>query len=171
MHCLQATYYTSPESWGHCLSICDDNDNDKDTHKDEYKDRDEENDKYKVIKRPITFYIFEKLLFKGFAVKILAIWIFLFFLILPRWSPAPDDPLPPMIPCASASLAHHPCIIKASSLLHQWIIKTSSAHHQCIISASSKSHPEFDMPSAIGLAYTQIPSIKLNLSFAQLYVV
>ena len=27
------------------------------------------------------------------------------------------------------------------------------------------------MPSAIGLVYTQIPSIKLNLSFAQLYVV
>ena len=27
------------------------------------------------------------------------------------------------------------------------------------------------MPSAFGLVYTQIPSIKLNLSFAQLYVV
>ena len=60
--------------------------------------------------------------------------------------------------------------ISASSVHHQCIISASSAHHQCIISASSKSHLEFDMPSAIGLAYTQIPSIKLNLSFAQLYV-
>ena len=42
MHCLQATYYTSPESWGHFLSFCDDNDNDKDTHKDQYKDKDED---------------------------------------------------------------------------------------------------------------------------------
>ena len=40
MHCLLATYYTSPESWGHFLSFCDDNDNDKDTQKDKYKDKD-----------------------------------------------------------------------------------------------------------------------------------
>ena len=52
MHCLQATYYTSPESWGHCLLFCDDNDNDKDTHKDKYKDKDEDNDKDKVLKDP-----------------------------------------------------------------------------------------------------------------------
>ena len=44
MHCLQATYYISPESWGHCLSFCDDNDNDKETNKDTHKDKDK--DKY-----------------------------------------------------------------------------------------------------------------------------
>ena len=68
MHCLLATYYTSPESWGPCLSFCDDNDNDKDTHKDKDKDKDKENDKDKVPKRPITCYIFEKLGVQGYQI-------------------------------------------------------------------------------------------------------
>ena len=69
MHCLQATYYTSPESWGHCLSFCDDNENDKDTHKDKYKDKDKDNDKDKVLKRPITCYVFEKQGVQGYQIR------------------------------------------------------------------------------------------------------
>ena len=63
---LQSTYYTSPESWGHCLSYRDDNDNDKHTHKD--KDKDEDKDKDKVLKRPITCYIFEKQGVQGYQI-------------------------------------------------------------------------------------------------------
>ena len=48
--------------------IRDDNDNDKDTHKDKYKDRDEDNYKDKVLKRPITCYIFEKLGVQGYQI-------------------------------------------------------------------------------------------------------
>ena len=65
---LQSTYYTSPESWGHCLSYRDDNDNDKHTHKDKDKDKDEDKDKDKVLKRPITCYIFEKQGVQGYQI-------------------------------------------------------------------------------------------------------
>ena len=70
----------------------------------------------------------------------------------------------------SASSLHHQCFISASSARHQRVISASSMHHQRIISASIV-HLEFDMSSVTGLVNTQIPSIKLNLSFAQLYVV
>ena len=66
---LPLTYHTSPESWGHCLSFRDDNDNDKDTHKDKYKDKDKDNDKDKVLKRPITCYVFEKQGVQGYQIR------------------------------------------------------------------------------------------------------
>ena len=61
--------HTLPESQGHCLSFCDDNNNDKDTHKDKYRDKDEDNDKDKVLKSPITCYIFEKLGVQGYQIR------------------------------------------------------------------------------------------------------
>ena len=71
IYCLLATYYTSPESWGPCLSFCDDNDNDKDTHKDKYKDKDGDDDIDKVVKRPITCYIFEKQGVQGYQMTVI----------------------------------------------------------------------------------------------------
>ena len=44
--------------------ITDDNDSDKDTHKDKYEDK----DKYKMLKRPITCYIFEKQVVQGYQI-------------------------------------------------------------------------------------------------------
>ena len=38
--------------------ISDDNDKDKDTHKDKNEDKDEDHSKDKMLKRPITCYIF-----------------------------------------------------------------------------------------------------------------
>ena len=68
MHCLLATYYTSPESWGHCLSFCDDNDIDKDTHKDEDNDNDKDKDKDESAENLNICYIFEKLRIQGYQI-------------------------------------------------------------------------------------------------------
>ena len=68
MHCLQASYYTSPESCGHCLSFCDDNDIDKDTHKDEDNDNDEDKDKDESAENLNICYIFEKLRKQGYQI-------------------------------------------------------------------------------------------------------
>ena len=72
------------------------------------------------------------------------------------------------------TLMHHQRVLSATLVHHLCIISASSAHHQRIVSASSvhqASHILSRHASAIGLDYTQIPSIKLKLSFAQLYAV
>ena len=86
MHCLLASYYTSPESWGHFLSFCDDNDNDKDTRIDKDKDKDEDNYKDKVLKGPITCYIFENIAcdgsFEHFVFVIVFVFVFVCFFVV-----------------------------------------------------------------------------------------
>ena len=60
--------YQTPHTIHHWKEddISDDNDNDKDTQKDKYEDKDK--DKYKMPKRPITCYIFEKQGVQGYQI-------------------------------------------------------------------------------------------------------